>query len=433
MPIRQTAQSFGFWAVTHGFQRLGLNAGARGGDLSARLTVEPELRADPFPSYEQIRAQGILVPGRILYSTANHAAVNEILRSEDFSVGGDHQELPGPLPKIVHRLSDPWAAGPVDPPSMLAVDPPLHGRYRKLVSRAFTARSVHGLEGSVADVVARELDKLEAGPTDVDLVETFAARIPVAIIADLLGVPANMHDQLLEWGNAAAITLDPGLTWKQFRHADGAVRALHLWIDEHLRTLRANPGDDILSRLLQNEAADQLTDIELRATALLVLGAGFETTVNLIGNAVMQLHEHPKQRQVLVDDPQLWGNAVEEVLRYDSPVQVTFRIAAKDTEVAGKPLRAGTAVLMLLGGANRDPEIFKDPQTFDVTRDDADRHVSFSAGAHYCLGASLARLEATTALRMLFERFPDLEVTGPPVRRGTRVLRGYEHMPVRLR
>ncbi|HWU32667.1 MAG TPA: cytochrome P450, partial [Marmoricola sp.] len=215
--------------------------------------------------------------------------------------------------------------------------------------------------------------------------------------------------------------------------ADGAVRALHIWIDQHLRNLKANPGDDILSRLLQNEAADQLTDIELRATALLVLGAGFETTVNLIGNAVMQLHEHPKQRRILEEDPDLWGNAVEEVLRYDSPVQVTFRIATKDSVVAGTAVRAGTSVLMMLGGANRDPEIFQDPQTFDVTRDDADKHVSFSAGAHYCLGASLARLEATTALRMLFERFPDLEVTGPGQRRGTRVLRGYEHMPVRLR
>ncbi|HWU32661.1 MAG TPA: hypothetical protein VN108_07295, partial [Marmoricola sp.] len=156
MPIRQTAQSFGFWAVTHGFQRFGLNAGARGGDLSARLTVEPQLRVDPFPSYEQLRAKGTLIPGRVLYSTVNHGAVNEILRSDNFSVGGDHAELPGPLPKLVHRLSDPWAAGPVDPPSMLAVDPPIHGRYRKLVSRAFTARSIHGLEGSIADVVARE-------------------------------------------------------------------------------------------------------------------------------------------------------------------------------------------------------------------------------------------------------------------------------------
>ncbi|MGN6722974.1 MAG: cytochrome P450 [Marmoricola sp.] len=433
MAIKQTAKSFGFWAITHGVQRFGLTVGARKGDLAALLTVDPALRANPFPGYEQLRGQGTIVPGAMVYSTVSHAAINEILRSEHFSVAGDHQELPGPLPGLVHRLSDPWAAGPVDPPSMLAVDPPVHGRYRKLVSRAFTARSVHGLEGSIGDVVSRELDALESGPDEVDLVETFAARIPVAIIADLLGVPAAMHDQLLDWGNAAAITLDPGLSWRQFREAEAAVRALHLWIDDHLRNLRANPGDDILSRLLQGEAADQLTDVELRQTALLVLGAGFETTVNLIGNAVMQLHEHPDQRKILAEEPSLWGNAVEEVLRYDSPVQLTLRQATQDVEVVGVRVRAGTAILSMLGGANRDPSVFKDPQTFDVTRDDADKHVSFSAGAHYCLGASLARLEATTALSMLYDRFPDLEVSGPGERRGTRVLRGYEHLPVRLR
>lgn len=430
--IRQSARSFGFWAVTHGFQRAGLAIGARNGDLAAELTVNPALRADPFGAYERLRARGTVVPGRVVYATVDHTAVNEILRSEAFSVAGDHQELPGPLPALVRRLSDPWAAGPVDPPSMLAVDPPQHGRYRKLVSRAFTARSVHGLEGSIAEVVARELDALEAGPREVDLVDTFAARIPVAIIADLLGVPAAMHQQLLEWGNAAAITLDPGLSWRQFRVADAAVRALHRWVDQHLRDLKARPGDDILSRLLQGSAADQLTDIELRATALLVLGAGFETTVNLIGNAIVQLHENPDQRKILDADPSLWGNAVEEVLRFDSPVQLTLRQATRDVEVAGVPVRAGTAILSMLGGANRDPKVFHDPQTFDVTRPDADKHVSFSAGAHYCLGASLARLEATTALTMLYDRFPDLTLTGPGVRRQTRVLRGYERLPVRL-
>lgn len=433
MAIRQSAQSFGFWAVTHGFQRFGLAASARNGDLTAQLTIDPALRANPFDAYEQLRSRGKLVPGRIVYATVDHAAVNEILRSDDFSVAGDHQELPGPLPVLVRRFSDPWAAGPVDPPSMLATDPPMHGRYRKLVSRAFTARSIQGLEGSVAQVVSDELDALESGPDDVDLVETFAARIPVAIIADLLGVPQAMHQQLLEWGNAAAIALDPGLSWRQFRQADAAVRALHLWVDDHLRTLKADPGDDILSRLLQGEATDQLTDLELRQTALLVLGAGFETTVNLIGNAVMQLHQHPEQRQILTENPVLWGNAVEEVLRYDSPVQLTLRQATRDVAVAGVDLRAGTAILSMLGGANRDPEVFADPQTFDVTRTDADKHVAFSAGAHYCLGASLARLEATTALEMLYERFPNLTVTGPGERRGTRVLRGYEHLPVRLR
>jgi cytochrome P450 len=178
------------------------------------------------------------------------------------------------------------------------------------------------------------------------------------------------------------------------------------------------------------EGEDRLTDVELHATGLLVLAAGFETTVNLIGNAVHQLGRHPDQLALLQEDPTLWPNAVEEVLRYDSPVQLTLRIANRDTEVAGFPLRRDEAVLTLLGGANRDPAVFDEPARFDVRRENASAHLAFSSGIHFCLGAGLARMEATVALRALYERFPDLTPVGLPTRRGTRVLRGYEHLPV---
>jgi cytochrome P450 len=165
---------------------------------------------------------------------------------------------------------------------------------------------------------------------------------------------------------------------------------------------------------------------------LLVTGAGFETTVNLIGNAVALLAERRDQLQRLQADPTGWENAIDEALRYESPVQVTVRHAAEDTEVCGHPVLRGQLVTLMLGGANRDPEVFAEPDRYDAARPNAREHLAFSGGIHYCLGASLARLEGSVALRVLFERFPDLQLAGNAVRRPTRVLRGYERLPVRL-
>jgi cytochrome P450 len=202
----------------------------------------------------------------------------------------------------------------------------------------------------------------------------------------------------------------------------------------HLAHLRENPGDDLLSQLaLLVDDGETLNDVELRSTALLVIGAGFETTVNLIANGVVNLVENPEQLALLREDPGLWPNAVEEILRFDSPVQATVRVAAEDTEVGGIPVPAGTFVSLMLGGANRDPEVFDDPQRFDVTRPNAREHLAFSAGIHFCLGAGLARLEGAVALRRLFERFGDLALEPGAVRRHLRVLRGYDLLPVRLR
>jgi cytochrome P450 len=211
---------------------------------------------------------------------------------------------------------------------------------------------------------------------------------------------------------------------------------MHHAMDEHIADLRAAPGDDLLSSVVRS--ADELpederpTAVELRMIALLVLGAGFETTVNLISNAVARLSENPSELARCLADPSLWDNAVEEVLRHDSPVQLTGRTAVRDTTVQGVAIPAGTTVLIMLGGANRDPEVFEDPDRFDVTRANAGDHVAFSLGAHFCLGAQLARLEARVALRELYARFPDLRVAGEPVRKQTQVLRGYERLPVSL-
>jgi cytochrome P450 len=207
---------------------------------------------------------------------------------------------------------------------------------------------------------------------------------------------------------------------------------MHAFLREHFDRLRRDPGDDLVSRLVGLSGEEALTERELHATVMLLLGAGFETTVNLVGNAVVALDAHRDQWEALCAEPAGWANAVEEALRFDSPVQLTGRTARADVEVAGQRLPAGTRVTLLLGAANRDPDVFAEPARFDVTRVNARDHLAFSAGVHYCLGAGLARLEAEVALRALSERFPRLRVAGRPVRRDLRTLRGFEVLPVSL-
>lgn len=403
--------------------RAGLNVRARRGDLVARLTVDPELRANPFEAYEVLREDGPIIRTPVLSATVSHAHVNHMLRSDSFGTAAGRAGLPGPARRLMDRWQDPQALGPVDPPSLLVTDAPDHTRMRKQVAKAFSARSVSAMEDRVHSVTERLLDGL-AKESRFDLVDRFAAQLPLAVIADLLGVRDEDRADLLRRGNEAAVLLDPGLSWSQFKRSREAVRAMNAWIEFHVRQLRQNPGDDLLSRLA---VMGELDDTELKGVGLLVLGAGFETTVSLISNAVTLFDQHPDQREAAEAD---WGNAVEEVLRYDSPVQVTVREAYADTEVEGTPIRKGEAVLLFLGGANRDPAVFENPQDFDVTRPNAHDHLAFSAGAHFCIGASLARLEGAVGLGMLYERFPDLALAGRPTRRNTRVLRGYDRVPV---
>ena len=426
-PVRRWAT----WALAHGIGKAFLSFGVRRGDPLARLMADPELNADPFAAYEQLRAAGPVRRTKLMSGTVSHAAANQVLRSPDFGVGSGHGELPPLSRRMLSRVADPNALGPMDPPSLLAVDPPDHARYRRLVAREFTARSVAELEPRIVEVAESLLDRVTGDGSDTfDLVDAYASQLPVAVIAELLGVPERWQGDILAWGNDAALLLDPALSWRNYRVAEVAVRRLNAWFDDHIRNLRADPGTDLLSRLATMPGDDRLDDRELRGVGLLVLGAGFETTVNLIGNTVVQLDAHPDQLALARERPELWPNVVEEVLRYDSPVQMTLRSAYADVDVGGHVVAEGEPVVVFLGGANRDPDVFADPHRFDITRENAHEHLAFSSGIHYCLGAGLARLEGAVAVRTLYERFPDLRVAAPPKRRATKVLRGYDSIPV---
>jgi cytochrome P450 len=214
------------------------------------------------------------------------------------------------------------------------------------------------------------------------------------------------------------------------------IAGFSFWLDEHLQQLRRTPGDDLMSQLIQKAESGSeetyLDELELRAVAGLVLAAGFETTVNLLGNGIRMLLDSPEHLRTLSQRPQLWPNAVEEILRLESPVQLTARIALNDTEVAGRPVNQGELVVVYVAAANRDPAVFADPNTFDIERENAGRHLAFSGGRHFCLGAALARAEGEVGLRAFFDRFPDVRSAGAGSRRDTRVLHGWSTLPVAL-
>jgi cytochrome P450 len=311
------------------------------------------------------------------------------------------------------------------------VEPPAHTRYRKTVSSVFTTRAVAALRERVELASHALIDEVDSGT--VDIVDRYCSQLPVTVIGDILGVPDRDRPRILEFGELAAPSLDIGLAWDQYLRVESGLDGFNIWLANHIGQLRRAPGDDLMSQLISaSEGGARLNDEELRATAGLVLAAGFETTVNLLGNGIKLLLEHPDQLAMLLEQPERWPGAVEEILRLESPVQLSARLAGVDTEVAGRAVKRGELVIIYLAGANRDPNVFADPHRFDIERDNAGKHLSFSGGRHFCLGAALARAEGEVGLRTFFERFPDARLAGNGTRRDTRVLRGWSSLPITL-
>jgi cytochrome P450 len=423
------------WLALHGFVRGVASIDARRGDPQARLIGDPAVLADPVPFYDELRALGPLVRTRVGYLTADHGIAHELLRSDDFRVLSIGSNLPAPMRWLERRTRD-NLLHPLRPPSLLAVEPPDHTRYRKTVSSVFTPRAVAALRDGVEQTATALLDQLVGQPGVVDIVDRYCSQLPVAIISDILGVPEGDRRHILEFGELAAPSLDFGLSWPQYKRVQRGLAGFHFWLAEHLRQLRRTPGEDLMSQLIQaaESGADDthLDETELQGIAGLVLAAGFETTVNLLGNGIRMLMGAPEHLRTLSQRPQLWPNAVEEILRLESPVQLTARLARDDTEVADAAIKRGDLVVVYLAAANRDPAVFADPHRFDIERANAGKHLAFSGGRHFCLGAALARAEGEVGLRTFFDRFPDVRLAGAGSRRDTRVLRGWSTLPVTL-
>ena len=424
------------WLALHGVIR-GLSAVGvrRGGDPQARLIADPEVRDDPAAFADELRDRGPLIRCRAVLLTFDHQVAGELLRSEDFRVSALGAGLPAPL-QWINRKTHPGLLHPIEPPSLLSIEPPDHTRCRKLVSSVFTSRAVGALRDRVQSTADALLDDLDGESGPVDVVSRYCSQLPVAVISDILGVPQSDRQHILHFGELGAPSLDIGLSWPQYMQVHRGIVGFNNWLGGHLQELRRNPGDDLMSQLIQASQASaegaRLSERELQATAGLVLAAGFETTVNLLGNGIRMLLDTPGHLETLAARPELWPNAVEEILRLDPPVQMSARIARSDVTVAGTEVKRGELVIIHLAGANRDPAVFEDPHRFDIERDNAGRHLSFSGGRHFCLGAALARAEGEVGLRTFFERYPDARLAGAGSRRDTRVLRGWSTLPITL-
>jgi cytochrome P450 len=431
MPVTRAAVR---WSLGHALPSTLLRRAAKHGDLHGRMfvaTLSGE-QASLESAAAELRAHTPFYRGKFASVSVDNAAVRAMLSNPDAGSAFLPADGAGRLARLQAWSMSDAPLGPLTPPSLLVTEPPDHTRYRKLVSRVFSVRAVERLRGRTQQIATELLDRIDPS-SPVDLVEAYCSLLPVTVIAEILGVPERDREKVLRFGAAAAPSLDLGLSWREFRHVESALREFDQWLGHHLDSLRRNPGDDLLSQLVSaQEEGVSLSDAELKSTAGLVLAAGFETTVNLLGNGIALLAADPGQRRLLAERDDLWPNAVDEVLRVDPPVLLTGRMTMADTEVVGVPMRRGSVMVGLLAGANRDPQVFPRPEEFDVARPNAGEHVSFSAGRHYCLGAALARMEGEVGLRTLFERYPELRVEPGAVRRRTRILRGYEQLPVTL-
>ena len=388
----------------------------------------PASRHDPYPAYDVLRGAGRLVPGPMgTRIVTRYADCDAILQNPVWS----HAEEPD----LLHPDSDVELPG-----SFLWMEPPDHTRVRGLVSAAFTPRRIAAMRPLAEQVVSRLLDDaLAAGETD--LIDALAYPVPLTMVCELLGVPESAHADVrrMSMGIARGLDLDALLSPEELAARTTAVHDFAAFFGELITQRRAHPRDDLITALAQVEAGgDVLSEQELLGTLLILVVAGHETTVNLIGNGMLALVRRPDQLDLLRSDPDLAPATVDEILRFDPPVHFTTRTAHAEVEAGGATFTPGEAVIVLIGSANRDPDAYPDAASLDITRYAARtrprRHLAFGLGLHYCLGAALARLEMEVVLRAVATRVGPIELlTDVPPYRPNLVVRGMSALPVRLR
>ncbi|WP_376787301.1 cytochrome P450 [Micromonospora halotolerans] len=391
--------------------------------------MSPSGRVDPYPTYERLRAHGTVVQaGPVFYVVTGYTEADAILRDARFGVMDDDlrdQFLPG------------WRESPAVlsiSRSMLRTNPPDHSRMRRLAAGAFTPRRIAVMRDVVEAQADRLIDGMLARGRDgapVDFMAEFAYPLPVGVICALLGVPAADRPLFRRWATDLTGVLEPEITPEELAVADRGASELRDYFSELVAARRRAPADDLTTALVQahDNDGDRLSGDELLANLIVLLVAGFETTTNLLGNGLVVLLDHPRDAAALRDHPEFAPGYVEELLRYDSPVQLTSRMSTEPSRHGGVDLPAGSWLIVMLGAANRDPGRYPEPERFDPWRPQV-HPLSFGAGPHYCLGAGLARLEAQVAFPLLLRRLPGLALAGRSERRVRLTLRGYATLPV---
>ena len=394
--------------------------------------LDPQLYSDPYPLYKRLREHDPVHWSSLIraWVLTRYDDVLAVLRDSSFSA--DDRKRPG-FERELQRLRKQGLIeeGREFEPSMLRTDPPDHTRMRKLVSKAFTPRAVSRLAPRIEAIVGEQLDAV-ASSGSMDVIGQLAFALPVLVIAEMIGVPIRDRDRFKHWSNEAVVNMGFA-TIDENRRAFRAGQELTAYFREICEQRRRDPRDDLMSGLLAaEEEGDKLSAEEVLGTLNLLLIAGNETTTNLIGNGMLALLRNPDQLERLRQDPEQVDAAIDELLRYDGPVQATSRLATQDTEFANGTVAKGEQVIIVLGAANRDPARFPEPDRLDLGRED-NQHLAFGNGLHFCLGSNLARLEARHAIRAMVERFPHMKLaTDEPVWRSNMILHGLEALPVRF-
>jgi hypothetical protein len=396
-------------------------------ELAARFDLEkltPEFYADPYPTYRALREHEPVkrMPNGSWFLTRYDDLVTAYKSTRAFSSDKKKEFSPkyGSSLLYEHHTT-----------SLVFNDPPAHTRVRRLITGALSPRAIAAMQPDLIALVERLLDGL-AAKGDVDLIEDYAAAIPIEVIGNLLDVPHDERSPLRDWSLAILGALEPVISTEVFARGNKAVQDFLDCLEVLVERRKAKPGNpqhDVLTRLIQGEDnGERLTTKELLHNCIFLLNAGHETTTNLIGNGLVALSGNPAQKTRLIEQPELIKTAVEEVLRYESSNQLGNRMTTEPVELGGVALPAGTPVTLCIGAANRDPGQFPDPENFDVGRT-PNRHLAFASGPHQCAGMALARLEGAIAISRFLARFPGYALSAPPVRGGRVRFRGFLSVP----
>jgi cytochrome P450 len=395
--------------------------------LAADFDLEkltPEFYLDPYPTYRALRENDPVkrMPNGAYFLTRYDDLVTAYKNTKAYSSDKKREFAPkyGDSLLYEHHTT-----------SLVFNDPPAHTRVRRLIMGALSPRAIAAMEPDLIALVDRLLDRL-ASKDDVDLIEDFAAAIPIEVIGNLLDVPHDEREPLRDWSLAILGALEPVIGPEAFARGNNAVKDFLAYLEILVERRRAKPGNpqhDVLTRLIQGEDnGERLTAKELLHNCIFLLNAGHETTTNLIGNGLVALSENPAQKTRLIEHPDLIKTAVEEILRFESSNQLGNRMTTELVELGGIALAAGTPVTLCIGAANRDPAQFSDPENLDIGRT-PNRHLAFGTGAHQCAGMALARLEGAIAIARFLARFPGYALNAAPVRGGRVRFRGFSKVP----